>query len=200
MKTIEKSLIVDHESVSNSDRFSSSGSLFVTSLIAATLALPAISSKAATVTTPNGVTSTEGNSNNSFPFNLAGDSGEVPSGTQRYQQIYSSSEFSALSAGGEYITRIAFRPDATFGAAFASTLPDIRIDLSTTAAGVDALSSTFASNVGANDTIVYGGSAGAALSFSSSFTGPAGGPKSFDIIINLTTPFLYNPAAGNLLM
>jgi hypothetical protein len=28
----------------------------------------------------------------------------------------------------------------------------------------------------------------------------AGGAKAFDVVINLATPFLYNPAAGNLLL
>jgi PEP-CTERM motif len=37
------------------------------------------------------------------------------------------------------------------------------------------------------------------LSLSRSFTGPAGGPMDFDVVITLTTPFFYNPAAGNLL-
>jgi hypothetical protein len=68
--------------------------------------------------------------------------------------------------------------------------------LSSTSAAPDGLSATFASNVGANDTIVFDGS----LSLSSSFTGPADGPKAFDIVINLTTPFLYTPRSGNLLL
>jgi hypothetical protein len=60
--------------------------------------------------------------------------------------------------------------------------------------------SNFATNVGADNTTVYGDADGEPLSLSSSFTGPAGGPKDFDIIINLTTPFLYNPTLGNLLL
>jgi hypothetical protein len=38
------------------------------------------------------------------------------------------------------------------------------------------------------------------LSLSSAFTGPAGGPKAFDIAINLSIPFLYTPSSGNLLL
>lgn len=41
---------------------------------------------------------------------------------------------------------------------------------------------------------------GGSLSLSSADIGPAGGPKAFDILINLTTAFLYNPASGNLLL
>src|SRR5207249_8841041 len=78
-----------------------------------------------------------------------------------------------------------------------STLPDIQIDLSTTSAGDDGLSTTYANNVGADDTVVF---TRGALTLSSAFTGPPDGPKDFDIIITLTTPFLYNPALGNLLL
>ena len=120
--------------------------------------------------------------------------------SERYQQVYAANQFSGLSPGGEYITQIAFRPNADNGFAFSTVLPSIRIDLSTVATGPDALSSLFANNVGVDDTIVYGGSSGSSLSLSSSFTGPATGPKNFDITINLTTPFFYNPAAGNLLL
>jgi hypothetical protein len=161
-----------------------------------------VSAEAAVVITPSGQTFTEGGTGNFFPFSLGQDTSEVPSGTQRYQQVYNASEFSGLVPGGEFITQLAFRPDidGNFAGPFTATLPSIRIDLSTVAAGADGLSSTFANNVGANDTIVYGGVTGAALSISSSFTGPVNGPKNFDIIINLTTPFFYNPAAGNLLL
>ena len=91
---------------------------------------------------------------------------------------------------------MAFRPDGPLGHAFSVTISSIRIDLSTTLAVPDSLSSTFASNVGLDDKIVFSGP----LSLSSSFIGPAGGPKAFDIIINLTTPFFYNPSLGNLLL
>jgi len=138
---------------------------------------------------PGNAAGTEGNTNNAFPFNL-GDFGLT---SQRYQQVYGSADFSAAIL----ITGISFRPDATTGGAFSTTLSDIQINMSTTSRAVDGLSSTFATNVGANDTVVY---ARGSLSLSSAFTGPAGGPKNFDIHIVFTTPFLYNPAAGNLLL
>src|SRR5262249_31928739 len=31
-------------------------------------------------------------------------------------------------------------------------------------------------------------------------TGPVEGPKDFDIVVHFTTPFIYNPAEGNLLL
>ena len=146
------------------------------------------------VVSPNSYASTDGGNGAALPFDL----GDLILNSARYQQVYDATEFSALSGPAE-ITKILFRPDVV-GHAFSSTLSDIRIDLSTTSASAGGLSSTFASNVGADDTIVYGGAAGSSLSLSSSFTGPSGGPKAFDIAINLTTPFLYDPSQGNLLL
>jgi hypothetical protein len=139
------------------------------------------------IVTPNDLTGTEGNLDNGDPFSVAE--------TMRYQQVYANSQFGAI-AGGGMITAIAFRPDAVYGYAFTHTIANIQIDLSTTASGPGGLSLTFANNVGANDTTVFNGT----LALSSAFTGPVGGPKNFDIVIPLTTPFYYNPAAGNLLM
>jgi hypothetical protein len=156
-------------------------------LVVAILALGAAQAGANFIV-PSALTSVEGDTNNGFPFNLA----NFGLSSMRYQQVYSSSEFSGLFL----ITDIEFRPDAQTGAAFSSTLSNIQIDLSTTTAAVDGLSSTFAVNVGSNDTVVYSGP----LTLSSSDTGPAAGPKDFDIVIVLQTPFLYDPALGNLLL
>ncbi len=161
-------------------------------LVGALLLLGAINPAHAiepTVVVPNSARTTEGNSNNGYPFDL----GQTGLTSQRYQQVYAASQF----GGGGLITQIIFRPDAFAGQAFTSTLPDIQIDLSTTSAADDGLSSTYADNVGADDTVVF---VRGALTLSSAFTGPPDGPKDFDIIITLTTPFLYNPALGNLLL
>ena len=151
----------------------------------------AVTARALFIVSPGAQTSIEGDGANAYPFNLAG----AGRSSQRYQQVYNSSSFAVLG-GPALITQIAFRPDAIFGAPFSKTLPNVRIDLSTTSLAADGLSSTFASNVGGNDAIVFSG----ALALSSAFTGPAGGPKDFDILINLNTPFLYIPGAGNLLL
>src|SRR5205823_14144179 len=105
----------------------------------------------------------------------------------RYQQVYSASDFTVFGTSPRFITQVAFRPDAIYGSAFNSTLFNVQIDLSTTTKAVDGLNQTFANNVGADDTIVHSGS----LSLSSAFTGPNGGPKNFDIVIPLSTPFPY---------
>ena len=58
------------------------------------------------------------------------------------------------------------------------------------------LSTTFATNVGGDNVTVFDGP----LRLSSAWVGPDGGPKEFDIVIDLATPFTYDPSRGNLLM
>ncbi len=77
---------------------------------------------------------------------------------------------------------------------FSTTLPDVQIDLSTTTFNEGNLSTTFASNVGANDTVVH---PAGPLALSGTVSGSL---NPFNVIINFTTPFLYNPASGNLLL
>ena len=49
---------------------------------------------------------------------------------------------------------------------------------------------------GVDEVVVYDGE----LTLSSAFSGPSAGPKDFDIIIALQSPFYYDPRAGNLLL
>jgi hypothetical protein len=139
---------------------------------------------AASVTTPGAVKTTEGNSDNLYPFN-----GEPI----RYQQIVGATEF---GGGAGWISQILLRPDAASGAAFSETLTNVQINLSTTKIPPNGMSKTFAKNIGNDETIVYQGT----LPLSSSFTGPAGGPMAFDIVIPLQTPFFYDSTQGNLLI
>jgi hypothetical protein len=111
----------------------------------------------------------------------------------RYQQVISASEF---SGGAGWIKQILLRPDAVNGGAFSETLSSIQINLSTTSKKPSSLSQTFSQNVGNDDTVVYSGS----LPLSSAFSGPAGGPMNFDVVITLQTPFYYDSTAGNLLL
>src|SRR5437868_928728 len=110
--------------------------------LSAALSLLCAPSRASLVVAPTGNAAVEGDTNNSFPFDLS-----AGATTMRYQQVYDAALFSTFG-GPQLITRIAFRPDAGFGSAFSSTLPNIRIDLSTTAASSSSLSTIFANNVG----------------------------------------------------
>lgn len=158
--------------------------LFASAVIVVTILGLVQPSYGDSIVIPNSLANTEGNSNIRFNPNV------------RFQQVHAASEFSSLS-GFVSITQIAFRPDGQFGFAFAgSTNPFLQVNLSTTGRAPDGLSTSFAANTGTNETVVYNG----AITFSSGFTGPVGGPKDFDIIVNLTRPFIYDPAAGNLLL
>lgn len=153
------------------------------------LTLTATASAAhASMIVPDGLANTEANANNGYPFNLAAH--EMSS--LRYQQVYDATAFAETML----ISGIRFRPDNLSGAAFSTTLTSIRIDMSTTAFAADGLSTTFANNVGADNAMVFSG----ALALSSTNSGSSAGPRTFDVYIPFATPFLYNPAAGNLLL
>ena len=123
----------------------------------------------------------------------------------RYEQVYSASQFSTFAPGGEEITQIAFRVGAEAAGrldhgAFVTTVPAIQFTLSTTLASPGNLSSSFANNLGADATTVYGiAGIGSPLTISSTGTLTAD-PAPFDIVVSSSTPFFYNPASGNLLL
>jgi hypothetical protein len=144
--------------------------------------IAATGTASANVFSPGGVGA--GNINNIYPFDI----GDIGLSSQRYQQVYGSSDFGSSPIT---ITGLAFTPATGFTAPFSSVLPNVDISLSTTAAPVDGLSSTFAANVGADSTLVFGGP----LPLSS-----AGIPGVFDMVIPFTTPFTYDPERGNLLL
>lgn len=150
------------------------------------LAAPA---QAVDVVVPNANATTSGGSNNGFPFNTGS--------TQiRYQQLFDSSQF---GTGPVTLYALKFRQasDASGGSPFSSTLPSVTINLATAATQAGAASSTFASNVGADNLTVFSG----ALSLSSSAAPRRdGGVQPFDIVIEFATPFTYNPLSGDLLL
>jgi hypothetical protein len=142
-----------------------------------------------TVVAPSGASNTEGNGSNAFPFGIAGSG----LSRQRYQQLYDASLFAGIGPG--FITQLVFRPDAS-ASPFSCTLPAMQINLSTTQQD-DHLLFNFAKNIGPDNTVVFDRGS---LTLSTDFTGPPGGPKDFDLVIDLTTPFFYDPSQGNLLL
>lgn len=147
--------------------------------------------RAATVLIAGAGAGTEGDYNSGYPFNTSLFRG----GSMRFQQVYGANEFAALP-GPQYLTTIAFRADGAYGEQFAAVAIDLRIDLSTTPAGADGLSPTFADNIGPDRRTVLAG----AITLSSAATAVAGGTRFFDIVLALTDPFLFDPARGNLLL
>ncbi len=136
---------------------------------------------------PNALTGRQGDLGNLFPL--------FSSQPIRYQQVYRSLEFSRFAAGGEMITSIAFRAHLP-GLPFTGTIPQLQVNLSTTNRSPDNLNTTFAANVGADDAQVFSGP----LSIVVTDSGPQDGPTNFDVVINFSTPFHYDPSQGNLLV
>jgi Dockerin type I domain len=97
-----------------------------------------------------------------------------------------------LNPGGGLINRIAFRGHGP-GVPFSGAVAQLQVNLSTTSKAPDGLSSTFAGNVGADDTQVFSGPFQTAITFN-------GDPGNFEVVVNFTTPFFYNPSKGNLLL
>jgi hypothetical protein len=105
----------------------------------------------------------------------------------RAQQVFGASDFSNLGAPELLISDIRFgvSHDFMFEPLF---LDNVQIRFSTTTRNPDGLSTTYAMNVGPDETLAYSG----ALAFGSTL--------SFQIHIHLQSPYLYDPKAGNLLM
>ena len=115
-----------------------------------------------------------GNTGNCYPFDC------TDSNTQ-YQQVYAASAFS----GPSVISSITFFQELSQYPSSIGVVPGTyTISFSTTSAGVNALSSMFSSNIGADNQTFFSGALGG-LGNTLTITG---------------TPFDYNPTNGNLLM
>jgi hypothetical protein len=101
-----------------------------------------------------------------------------------YQQVYSSSQFS----GPITITNLEFFNTEDDSSATAMPSGNWQISLSTTSADWDTLSTSFSSNIGSDNTMVFNGNLSQPWTFGDTLS------------ITLSTPFTYDPANGNLLM
>jgi hypothetical protein len=139
-----------------------------------------------TVVVPNGNATVTGNDTSgsligSFPL--------------RYQQVFDPEQFPQEPI---YITGFTYRAVPGLGALNVSITGTVSVSTSATWAnstGHPLLSTTFANNIGPDNTLVYSGTAtisGAACS--------APGPCPWGSNVVFTAPFLYNPANGPLLI
>lgn len=135
-----------------------------------------------TIVVPNGNTSTVGNDT---------DSPDI--GDFRVQQLIGSGQFASVD-GSLLLDQLSFRLAPGTGSGDVS-MTNLDLYLSTSPKFPDTISTTFADNVGPDNTLVFSGSF---TDSSLGCTGPA--PCPFDININFTTPFLYNPTQGSLLL
>jgi hypothetical protein len=101
-----------------------------------------------------------------------------------YQQVYTSSVF----PGPITITGLSFFDTQSFSPATALNMGTATISLSTTNADWNSLSTTFAANIGPDSTVVFSGDLSQPWAFGDTLS------------IAFSTPYTYNPAAGNLLM
>ncbi len=108
----------------------------------------------------------------------------------RSQQLYPATEFPAATVR---ITALRWRRYSS--QTFSSASGQFRFKLSTTSKSENNLSSIFSQNVGPNETIVFDGTWNV-----SSPTPDNVAPYPFEMVLNLTTPFDYNPTQGNLLL
>ena len=120
-------------------------------------------------------------------------SSETLVSTYRKQELY---EYHLFPSSPILIQQIRWRPDGPMGSSFNTVPFDLELKLSTVQKNANQLSLFFSENTGPDEIIVYDGS----ITLSSLKTGPGQGPADFDITLPLTTPFLYDPAAGNLLV
>jgi hypothetical protein len=121
-------------------------------------------------------------SGNAFPFGVSPEDNFAYLGN--YQQIYAATAFSQPLT----IDQIAFRVDPF--ESVRTLTSSFSLSLGTTTASPAAPSSSYAANRGSSLTEAFSGTVS---------PGPsnAGG---FDFIVPLSTPFLYDPARGNLLL
>jgi hypothetical protein len=115
----------------------------------------------------------------------------------RFQQLAPNAWFDALPAGKHRLTAISFRPDAGITAPFDVLLGNLELRVSTTDKEPDGLSFTYSENHGADETLVY---SGPLQLTTQNVLASDGVTKAFDIKRTFTTPFDYDPAAGNLLI
>lgn len=148
-----------------------------------------------TIVVPNGQANSVGNDTDH-------NNGSSADPAIRFQQIYGSGQF--VSVGGSLlIDQFAWRASPGSGP-LSISIANVDIYLSTTqyfpnlnGGAANLLTNNFATNLGPDNTHVYSGS----ISFSGQACNVNGTtPCSFDYVVNFTTPFLYNPTSGRLLM
>ena len=135
---------------------------------------------------PNGRATVEGNSSNAFPWGRTGIG-------LRHQCIYDSSHFTSQGvAGPVLITALKWRPNTGVALVPSSYPAGCTVQLSTCPVDQAAVSGVFASNRGANVTTVFSGPVSWGAQAAQT------GPVPFGIVLQLQTPFTYDPSAGDL--
>lgn len=156
-------------------------------------ALSTVATAQLSVVIPNGTANAPGNSSNAFPW---GTSAATWPGL-RLMCVYGSVNFTAQNVSAPIlINQLKWRPNDTTGAVTGGTFATATVELSTSPTGFGGITTNYATNHGADRTVVYSGSV-----VHTPTPGSAGWtPQSWCVDIMLTTPFLYDPAAGDLVI
>jgi PKD repeat protein len=160
---------------------------FATALAASLLA--SVASAQFTLVTPNGLANTEGDSNNSIPWNRG-------TASTRIQYVVDSSHFT--SQGVTYpivISKLRYRADSAPATSSwaGGSWPNVRIDMASCPLDHAAASTTFAGNLGPDLTTVLNGP----VTVSPGAGNGVATPGPWYLTIPLTTPFQYDPSLGN---
>jgi hypothetical protein len=142
---------------------------------------------------PNGCATAAGNTSNAFPW---GSNAAAWPGL-RLMCIYDASNFTSQGINQPVlITRLRWRPDNAAGAVTGGTFQQADVRLSTAPMDYTGLTTNFATNHGPDLTTVYSGPVvHTATPGSAAWT-----VNSWCVDINLTTPFPYDPSAGDLVI
>ncbi|MCW7540912.1 PEP-CTERM sorting domain-containing protein [Aquabacterium sp. A7-Y] len=158
------------------------GMTFVRKLLAVFTVLGAFAAHADVRVDASGV-------NNTYPFDL----GENEWSRMRYQQLYAAEAFRSSSPLTITGLRFAVAEDG-FGRPFDAVLDSLVISLSTSDKTPSSLSTSFAENLGPDAAVVFEGP----IRLSS--RGPGNAPPVFDVVIPFKRSFVYDAAAGDLLL
>jgi hypothetical protein len=139
---------------------------------------------------PGNAASTEGDGVSFDPFCIEYEGYS----SERFQQVYDASQFSAQAPNGGLINRILFRVDADVKGV-SEDIQRIEISLSTSARSSTSLSPLFSENIGPDNSIIFPADR---LLFQAGTTG--GRPRPFTLEIPMNHPFFYDPKLGNLLL
>jgi hypothetical protein len=165
--------------------------LALLALAAAGASLPA---QGDTVVIPAIYENVDGNSNLVFPFGAL----DLPPSNYpfRFQQVYGAAEFGELPEAIT-ISAVRFRVDQGTGGRDPFSVQSLELRLGTTSKAPDALTSLeLGSNIdGGDTTLVFTGE----LNWDPCDAGPCPLPA-FDLEIAFSTPFVYDPTAGNLIV
>jgi hypothetical protein len=156
--------------------------------VSVSLVLPAAAFALSSVVVPRAFTNVDAPGDNIYPFNC----GNLSIPSARYQQVYLGGQIDSA-----VINTMSFRLGNTLvnNPGFPPTiLTDVMITMSTTQAAPDTLSSTFADNVGPDETVIWSGD----LTISAPDCSQAVCP--FVVNIPFQNTFEFDPALGNLLV